>query len=89
MLHDGSFRGSLFRMNGTNSWHSVQVPDRLSPPVTHASGRTPVDASVDGHVWTTSAWRAKDGRTLLAVPKIRGAKGAGDTLKVTLTVRAL
>ena len=90
MTHGGSFRGKLFKWTGGGGWHFVQVPDGLSPPVTHAWGRTPVDATVDGRAWKTSVWRGKDGRTLLAVPKkVRGAKGDGDTVMVSITFRAL
>ncbi|MBI3791726.1 MAG: DUF1905 domain-containing protein [Gemmatimonadetes bacterium] len=90
MAHGGSFTGKLFKWAGAGGWHFVAVPARLAPPVTHAWGRTPVDASVDGHAWKTSVWRGKDGRTLLAVPKAaRGAKGDGDRVKVSLTFRAL
>jgi hypothetical protein len=85
VAHGGSFRGKLFRYAGAGSWHFVPVPDRLSPPVTHGWGRTPVVATVDGHEWRTSVWRGKDGRTLLAVPaKVRGKKGDGDGVSVTL-----
>jgi hypothetical protein len=47
-----------------------------------------VTATVDGHTWATSVWRAKDGDgSLLAVPKkIRGEKGDGDTVRVQLAV---
>jgi hypothetical protein len=84
--HGGSFRGKLFRYPGAAGWHFVPVPDRLSPPVTHGWGRTPVVATVDGHEWRTSVWRGKDGRTLLAVPaKVRGKKGDGDSVSVKLT----
>ena len=45
-------------------------------------------ATVDGREWQTSVWREKTGRTLLPVPKrIRGHKGGGDTVVVTLSVR--
>lgn len=84
-LHGGTFRGRLFRYPGQGGWHFVPVPGRLTPPVTHAWGRTPVTATVNGVTWQTSVWRAKDGRTLLAVPaKVRGAKGDGDTVTVKL-----
>jgi len=44
-----------------------------------------VQATVDGVTWSTSVWRGKDGRTLLAVPaKVRGRKGDGDQVKVEL-----
>ena len=42
-------------------------------------------ATVDGVTWETSFWRGKDGETLLAVPKnVRGGKGDGDEVSVTL-----
>jgi hypothetical protein len=64
------------------------IPERHAPKPTHPWGRTPVVATVDGHTWTTSVWRAKDrDNSLLAVPKrIRGAKGDGDTVRVRLAV---
>lgn len=83
--HGGTFTATLFRYPGKGGWHFAPVPERLSPPVTHGWGRTPVEAIVDGIAWSTSVWRGKDGRTLLAVPaKVRGTKGAGDRVTVTL-----
>ncbi len=85
-----AFRSKLFRYPGKGGWTFATVPERYAPPVTHSWGRTPVDATVDGHTWKTSVWRGKDGRTLLAVPKaVRGEKGDGDTVKVRLQFRAL
>ena len=90
LSYGGRFRAKLFRYPGEGGWTFVPVPERLAPPVTHAWGRTPVRATVDGHVWDTSVWRGKDGRTLLAVPKAaRGSKGDGDTVRVTLEFRSL
>jgi hypothetical protein len=44
-----------------------------------------VVATVDGYRWKTSVWRGKEGRSLLAVPKVaRGEKGDGDRVKVEL-----
>ena len=84
------FTSTLFRYPGKGGWTFAAVPDRLAPPVTHGWGRTPVRASVDGHAWSTSVWRGKDGRTLLAVPKsVRGSKGHGDTVAVSLEFSAL
>lgn len=83
--HGGKFRGKLFRYPGEGGWHFVPVPSRLAPPVTHSWGRTPVQATVNGVTWQTSVWRARDGRTLLAVPAhVRCDKGAGDTIAVEL-----
>ena len=88
--YGGSFKAKLFKWSSTGAWHFVQVPSRLSPPVTHGWGRTPVDAVVDGAAWKTSVWRTKEGRTLLAVPKkVRGAKQEGDVVKVSIVFRAL
>jgi Domain of unknown function (DUF1905) len=90
MALGGSFRATLFRYPGKGGWTFAPVPERYAPPVTHGWGRTPVEATVDGHTWQTSVWRGKDGRTLLAVPKdVRGAKGDGDVVKVTLVFRSL
>lgn len=86
----GSFRAAMFRYPGKGGWTFVEVPDRLSPPVTHGWGRTPVRATVDDHAWDTSVWRGKDGRTLLAVPKAaRGTKQPGDIVRVRLVFRSL
>jgi len=80
----------MFRYPGMGGWTFVEVPERLSPPVTHGWGRTPVHAAVDDHAWETSVWRGKDGRTLLAVPKVaRGKKVAGDAVRVRLTFKSL
>lgn len=86
----GRFVGSLFRYPGPGGWTFVEVPERLTPPVTHAWGRTPVTATVDGIEWQTSVWRGKDGRCLLAVPKnVRSAKEEGATVKVRLVFKSL
>lgn len=83
--HGGAFQSRLFRYPGKGGWYFVPVPDRLAPPVTHGWGRTPVHATVDGIAWSTSVWRGKDGRTLLAVPaRVRGTRQDGDTVQVTL-----
>jgi hypothetical protein len=87
----GRFSGRLFRHPGPGGWHFVAVPERLTPPATHAWGRTPVRATVDGRTWDTSVWKdTKSGRTLLAVPKAtRGHKGDGDEVAVALEFKAL
>jgi hypothetical protein len=83
-----SFKATLFRYPGTGGWFFAPVPEKHAPAVTHGWGRTPVAATVDGREWETSVWRGKDGQTLLAVPKrIRGAKGHGDTVVVTIVPR--
>jgi hypothetical protein len=88
--HGGAFNAVLFKWPGAGGWHFAPVPEKYSPPVTHAWGRTPVRATVNGHTWDTSVWRGKDGRTLLAVPKkVRGALGDGDRVRVRLEFRAL
>lgn len=85
-MHQVEFSTKLFRYPGKGGWTFAPVPARLAPPVTHGWGRTPVRASVDGYEWDTSVWRGKDGRSLLAVPKIaRGRKGDGDRVRVRLT----
>lgn len=83
--HGGTFTATLFRYPGKGGWHFAPVPARLSPPNRLAWGRAPVEAVVDGVTWRTSVWVGKDGRTLLAVPaRVRGTKGAGDRVRVTL-----
>ena len=81
-----AFAARLFRYKGKAAWYFAVIPKRYAPKATHPWGRTPVVATVDGHTWTTSVWRAKDREdSLLAVPKkIRGAKNDGDTVRVSL-----
>jgi hypothetical protein len=79
------FTVKLFRYPGKGGWTFAPVPAGCAPRVTHAWGRTPVRATVDGHTWDTSVWRSKDGKTVLAIPKaVRGSKGHGDTVKIEL-----
>jgi hypothetical protein len=79
------FVARLFLYPGKGGWMFAVVPEKYAPSVTHGWGRTPVDATVDGHSWKTSVWRGKDGRTLLAVPKkVRRTKGDGDRVDVRL-----
>ena len=67
-------------------------PARLSLQLVRKPGLVDVDtggvaaeATVDGTTWSTSVWRGKDGRTLLAVPaKVRDGKGDGDQVVVEL-----
>ncbi|HTJ20815.1 MAG TPA: DUF1905 domain-containing protein [Gemmatimonadaceae bacterium] len=84
--YGGTFIAELWKYPGPGGWHFAPVPDEYAPPVTHAWGRSPVRATVDGHTWQTSVWRdTKTQRTLLAVPKrVRGAKGHGDRVTVSL-----
>jgi hypothetical protein len=83
-----SFTTTLFRYPGPGGWMFARVPDRHAPPATHAWGRTPVTASVDGRTWPTSVWRDKKHGTLLPVPKkTLGEKQAGDAVTVILTPR--
>lgn len=84
------FKSKLFKWPGPGGWHFAPVPEKHAPLATHAWGRTPVLAIVDGHEWKTSVWRDKSGRTLLAVPKrVRGEKTDGDTVSVELTFAGL
>jgi len=83
-----TFRSTMFRYPGKGGWHFAPVPKRLAPHPTAAWGRTPVEATVDGITWRTSVWRGRDGRTLLAIPaRVRGPKGDGDAVRVTLKYR--
>ena len=83
-----AFETRLWRYPGEGGWVFAFVPKRHAPPATHAWGRTPVYARVDGIGWETSVWRDKKHGTLLPVPKrVRGAKGDGDVVKVELSPR--
>jgi hypothetical protein len=83
--HRATFLATLWQYPGNGGWIFATVPEKCAPPVTHAWGRTPVVATVNAQTWKTSVWHGKDGRTLLAVPKkIRGAKAAGDRVRVRL-----
>ena len=83
--YGGEFTAELFTYPGKGGWTFATVPERFAPSVTEGWGRAPVEASVDGTTWSTSVWREKSGRTLLPVPKaVRGGKGDGDRVQVTL-----
>ena len=82
----GPFATRLKRHPGKGGWMFVEVPRKLTPPITRAWARTPVEAVVDGNAWTTSIWRAKTGTGFLPVPKrIRGEKGEGAHVTVAFT----
>jgi hypothetical protein len=84
----GTFRATLFRYPGPGGWTFARIPDEHAPPSTHAWGRTPVDATVDGRSWATSVWRDRAHGTLLPVPKrLLGEKKDGDVVAVTLRPR--
>ena len=79
----GPFATRLKRHPGKGGWIFVAVPKKLTPPITRAWARTPVEAVVDGVAWTTSIWRAKTGVGFLPVPKrVRRNKGEGDRVTV-------
>jgi hypothetical protein len=84
------FWARVISVKGKGGWTFAIIPEKYSPPVTHAWGRTPVRATVDGHTWDTSVWRSKDGNRVLALPKrVRGEKTDGDRVRVTLEFRSL
>ena len=88
--YGGEFTARLWKYPGKGGWHFADVPEKYAPPVTHGWGRTPVQATVDGRSWETSVWRAKGGRTVLAIPKwVRGDKGDGDKVRVRIGFNAL
>ena len=49
------FKAKLFRVDGGN-WFFARIPKGRAPRATHAWGRTPVCARVDGTTWETSVW---------------------------------
>jgi hypothetical protein len=88
--YTASFKARLIKWSGPSAWHFAVVPEKHAPLATHAWGRTPVVAVVDGTEWKTSVWKEKTGRTLLAVPKrVRGEKTDGDPVSVKLTFSGL
>ena len=79
------FTARLWRIPGKGGWTFATVPPKHAPSKSLAWGRMPVVASVDGNAWKTSVWREKSGRVLLPVPRsVRGAKGEGNTVRITL-----
>lgn len=85
MSYEVEFSAVLFTVEGKGGWTFAPVPEQLSPSGAGPWGRTSVEATVDGHRWTTSVWRERSGRTLLPVPRaVRRGKGHGDTVSVSL-----
>ena len=83
-----TFRARLWRYPGPGGWTFARIPAKHAPPATHAWGRTPVLASVDGREWATSVWRDRTHGTLLPVPKrLLGGKRDGDVVAVRLEPR--
>jgi hypothetical protein len=83
-----AFRAKLFRYPGPGGWTFARIPAKHAPPATHAWGRTPVEATVGGHTWSTSVWRDRAHGTLLPVPKrFLDGKGDGDLVRVALRPR--
>jgi hypothetical protein len=82
-----TFRAKLWRYPGAGGWMFARSPRRTRPR-THAWGRTPVHATVDGRAWATSVWRDRARGTLLPVPKrLLGGKESGQTVRVSLRPR--
>jgi len=83
-----AFRARLWRYPAPGGWTFARIPARHAPPATHAWGRTPVLASVDGREWATSVWRDRKQGTLLPVPKrLLNGKGDGEFVRVQLRPR--
>ncbi len=79
------FTATLFQTSGKGGWTFAPIPPEVAPPVTGSWVMTPVIASVDGKTWKTTVWKDKSQRSLLPVPKkIRGRKGDGDSVSITL-----
>lgn len=82
------FDATLLRWDGPNAWTFVSVPEAHAPLAAGAFGRAPVRVTVDGRTWDTSLWRDRRLGWLLAVPRrVRGAKGDGDPVVVSLSPR--
>ncbi|MDF1504449.1 DUF1905 domain-containing protein [Roseisolibacter sp. H3M3-2] len=90
MSYGGTFTARLRRIPGKGGWTFAPVPEACAPRVTHGWGRTPVRATVDGVTWETSVWRDRSGETLLPIPRrVRGGRGDGDAVRVTLAFDVL
>ncbi len=84
-----SFTATVFKHPGAGGWTFARIPKRHAPPATHPWGRTPVTATVGGKTWDTSVWKDRTGETLLALPGwVRGTKGDGDTVRISLVRRS-
>jgi len=82
-----TFTATMFRDPGKGGWTFVQIPDEHAPLEAGAWGRTPVIATIDGKRHPTSAWRGREQEWLLPIPaKLRGSKGAGDEVVVSLEI---
>lgn len=83
-----SFKTTLFRYPGPGGWTFARIPARRAPPPSHPWGRAPVTATVDGQSWDTSVWHDRKHGPLLPIPKrLRGDKGDGDVVELTLVSR--
>lgn len=83
----GAFTAELVEWDGSAAWHFVRVPDEHAPDFAGAFGRVPVIATVDDVTWSTSVWRDKNSRWLLAVPKkVRHGKVDGDVVTAAIEV---
>lgn len=91
MFESDTFSARLFKVPGKGGWTFAPVPAGCAPELSHAWGRSPVTATVDGLTWDTSVWKdTKSGRTLLAVPsRIRRGKGDGDRVQVRIRLRGI
>jgi hypothetical protein len=79
------FTAAIFRIDQPRGWHFVSIPDEHAPDDAGAWGRTPVIAIVNGHEWSTSAWRDNKRGWLLSIPKkVRGDLVAGDFVQVSV-----
>ena len=88
--YGGEFTSELIRYPGKGGWTFAIVPEEFAPRVTHAWGRTPVRATLDGVSWDTSVWREKSGRTLLPIPmKVRGPSDDKERVRVRIEFNAL
>ena len=85
MSYEVDFTSTLFRVESKGGWTFAPVPEELAPSVSGPWGRTSVVATVDGHTWSTSVWRERSGRTLMAVPReVRRGKESGEGVHVRL-----
>ena len=81
------FKATLMKVPGKGGWTFAPVPEEEAPQVSGAWGMTPVQATVNGHRWSTSVWRDRVEGVLLPIPaRVRGALGDGDEVLVEVVV---
>lgn len=76
-----SFSTILMKLS---TWTVAPLPPEIEIQAVSAFGRTPVIATINSKVWSTSLWTDKEGKTMIAVPKgVRGSLVEGDVAEIS------